>query len=133
MVLNRGQDGEEAGGDRSIHGRAVIQLGQDQDGEAKKGSPVGAPMTIGYNLEGGEDGHGKEGRELRLLSSCMYDVGGKLGRRGLKVNAGKSKVTVLNGEEGLEHEVRVDEIHLKQEFKYFGYVLDESGTDGAAS
>ena len=29
-------------------------------------------------------------------------------RRGLKVNAGKSKVMVLNGEEGLECEVHVD-------------------------
>ena len=29
-------------------------------------------------------------------------------RRGLKVNAGKSKVRVLNGEEGLEYEVHVD-------------------------
>ena len=29
-------------------------------------------------------------------------------RRGLKVNAGKSKVMVLNGEEGLVREVHVD-------------------------
>ena len=29
-------------------------------------------------------------------------------RKGLKVNAGKSKVMVLNGEEGLECEVYVD-------------------------
>ena len=43
-------------------------------------------------------------------------------RRGLKVNAGKSKVMVLNGEEGLECEVSVDEIQLEHvsEFKYLG-------------
>ena len=51
-------------------------------------------------------------------------------RRGLKVNAGKIKVMVLNGEEGLECEVHVDEIRLEQvsEFKYLVCVLDESGT-----
>ena len=54
-------------------------------------------------------------------------------RRGLKVNVGKSKVMVLNGEEGLECEVHVDGIRLEHvsKFKYFGCVLDESGTDGA--
>ena len=53
-------------------------------------------------------------------------------RRRLKVNAGKSKVMVLNGEEGLECEVHVDGIHLEHvsEFKYLGCALDESGTDG---
>ena len=51
----------------------------------------------------------------------------------MKVNAGKSKVMVLNGEEGLDCEVRVDGIHLDHvsEFKYLGCVLEESGTDGA--
>ena len=34
-------------------------------------------------------------------------------RRGLKVNGGKSKAMVLNGEEGLEHQVHVDWIHLE--------------------
>ena len=54
-------------------------------------------------------------------------------RRGLKVNAGKSKVMVLSGEEGLECEVHVDGIRLDHvsEFKFLGCVLDESGTDGA--
>ena len=54
-------------------------------------------------------------------------------RRRLKVNAGKSKVIVLNGEEALESEVHVDEILLEyvSEFKYLRYLLDESGTDGA--
>ena len=43
-------------------------------------------------------------------------------RGGLKVNAGKSKVMVLNGEEGLEYEVHIDGIHLEHvlEFKYLG-------------
>ena len=51
-------------------------------------------------------------------------------RRGLKVNAGKSKRKV-DGEEGLECEVHVDGIRLEHvsEFKYFGCVLEESGTD----
>ena len=40
-------------------------------------------------------------------------------RRGLKVNSGKSKVMVLNGEEGLEFEVCVDGMRLENvsEFK----------------
>ena len=33
-------------------------------------------------------------------------------RRGLKVNTGKSKVMGLDGEEGLEFDVRVDRIRL---------------------
>ena len=54
-------------------------------------------------------------------------------KKGMKVNAGKRKVMVLNGEEGLECEVHVDGIHLEHvsEFKYLGCVLDESGTNGA--
>ena len=42
-------------------------------------------------------------------------------RRGLKFNAGKSKVMELNGEEGLECEVHVDGIRLEHvsECKYF--------------
>ena len=51
--------------------------------------------------------------------------------RELKVNAGKSEVMVLNGKEGLECEVHVDGVRLEHvsEFKYYEYVLDESGTD----
>ena len=54
-------------------------------------------------------------------------------RRGLKVNAGKSKVIVLGGDEGLECDVCADGIHLEHvsEFKYLGCVLDVSGTDEA--
>ena len=53
-------------------------------------------------------------------------------RRGMKVNAGKRKVIVLYGEEGLECKVRVDGIHLEHvsEFKYLECVLDEAGRDG---
>ena len=54
-------------------------------------------------------------------------------RRRLEVNASKSKVMVLNGEEGLECEVHVDGIRLEyvSEFKYLGCVWVESGADGA--
>ena len=53
-------------------------------------------------------------------------------RRGLKFNAGKSKVMVLNGEDGFDYEVHVDGICLEHvsEFKYLRFVLDESGTMG---
>ena len=39
-------------------------------------------------------------------------------RKGLKVNAGKSKVMVLNGEEGLECEVHVDGICLEHVLEF---------------
>ena len=54
-------------------------------------------------------------------------------RSELKVNASKSKVMVLNGEEGIECEVHVDGIRFEHvsKFKYLGCVLDETGTDGA--
>ena len=47
-------------------------------------------------------------------------------KRELKVNVGKSKVMVLNGEEGLEWEVYVDGICLEYvlEFKDLGGILD---------
>ena len=53
-------------------------------------------------------------------------------RRGLKVNAVKNKVIILNGEEGLECGVHVNVNHSEQvlEFKYLVCVLDESDTDG---
>ena len=49
-----------------------------------------------------------------------------LRRRGLKVNAGKRKMMVLGGEEGLECEVCVDGIRLEyvSEVKYL-CVLEE--------
>ena len=54
-------------------------------------------------------------------------------KRGLKVNAGNTKVMVMNGEERLKCKVHVDRIHLKHvsKFKFLGCILDESGTDGA--
>ena len=56
---------------------------------------------------------------------------GQYRRSGLKVNAGKSKVPVLNGEGGLECKVQVNGIHVEHvsEFKYLGCVLDKAGTD----
>ena len=67
--------------------------------------------------------------DLRVIVRRFVEV---VRRRGLKFNAGESKVMLLNEEEVLECEVYVDEIRLELvlEFKYFGYVLDESGTDG---
>ena len=54
-------------------------------------------------------------------------------RRGLKVNAGKSKMMVIGGEEGLQCKVFVDVIRAEHvsEFKYLRCVLDEPGTDEA--
>ena len=54
-------------------------------------------------------------------------------RIGLKVKADKSKVMVLNREEGLGCEVHLDGMQLEHvsEFKYVFCVLDKSGTDEA--
>ena len=51
--------------------------------------------------------------------------------RALKVNASKSKVMVLGGEEGLKYEVCMDEMQLEcvSEFKYLGCVLDEESDE----
>ena len=72
---------------------------------------------------------GESEEDLRVMVGQFAEA---CRRRGMKVNAGKSKVMVLNGEEGLECEVHVDGIHLEQvsEFKYLGCVLVEPGTDG---
>ena len=63
--------------------------------------------------------------DLRVMVGRFAEVC-KVG--GLKVNAGKSKVMVLEGEERLECEVHVNGIRLQyvSKFKYFGYVLGES-------
>ena len=47
------------------------------------------------------------------------------------VKEGKSKVMVMNGEEGLECEIHVDGACLEHvsEFRYLGCVLDNLGTD----
>ena len=71
---------------------------------------------------------GESEEDLKVMVGLFAEV---CRRRGLKVNAGKSKLMVLNEEEGLECEVHVAGNRLEHisEFKYLGYVLDESGTD----
>ena len=73
---------------------------------------------------------GEPEEDLRVMVVLFAEVCRK---RGLKVIAGKSKVMVLNREEGLEREIHVDGIRLEHvsEFKYLECVLDESGMDGA--
>ena len=51
-------------------------------------------------------------------------------RRGLKVNVGKRKVMVLNGEEGLDYDVHVNGICLEH-VSNIRDVLGESGIDKA--
>ena len=62
--------------------------------------------------------YGELEEDLKATVRRFVDVCG----RGLKVNAGKSKLMVLNGEEGLELEVHAVEIRLEHvsEFKYLG-------------
>ena len=57
--------------------------------------------------------------DLRVMLGWFAEV---CSRRGMKVNAGKSKGMVLNGEECLECEMYADGIHLEHvsEFKYVG-------------
>ena len=50
---------------------------------------------------------GESEEDLRAMVRWFAEV---CRRRGLKVNAGKSKVIVLNGKEGLECEVHVDRV-----------------------
>ena len=73
---------------------------------------------------------GESEEDLRVMVGWFVEV---CRSRGLKVNAGKTKVMVRNGGEGLECEVHVDGIHLEHdsELKYLGCVLDESGRDWA--
>ena len=72
---------------------------------------------------------GESSEDLRVMVGRFAEVCRK---RGLKVNVGKCKVMVLNGEDGLECEVHEDGIRLEHvpKFKYFECVLSESGTDG---
>ena len=66
--------------------------------------------------------------DLRAMVGRFIEV---CRRRSVKVNAGKSKVIVLDGEEELECEVCVDGKRLEHvsEFKFFGCIFDESGID----
>ena len=68
--------------------------------------------------------------DLRAMAGYFAEV---CRRRGLKVNAGKSKMMVIGGEEGLQCKVFVDVIRAEHvsEFKYLRCVLDEPGTDEA--
>ena len=52
---------------------------------------------------------GESGEDLRMIVGRFAEM---CRRRGLKGNAGKCKVMVLNREKGLECEVHVDGIHL---------------------
>ena len=113
--------------------------------------PLAHQYIYGRSDEGSENGDGEERKEWRLLGLLNADdlvlcgdseedrremVGRFVEacrRRGLKVNAGKSKVMVLGGGEVSDCEACVDGIRLEHvsEFKYLGCVLDESGTDEA--
>ena len=68
---------------------------------------------------------GESEEDLRVMAGRSVNV---CRRRGLKVNADKRKVMVLNGEEGLECELYVHGTRLGQ---FSECVLDESGTDGS--
>ena len=61
--------------------------------------------------------YGELEEDLRVMVGQFVEVC----RRGLKVNAGKSKVIVLNGEDGLVCDVHVDGIPLEcvSKFKYW--------------
>ena len=54
---------------------------------------------------------GESEEDMRAMVEWFVEV---CGRRRLKVNAGKSKVMVMNGEEGLECEVHIDGIPLER-------------------
>ena len=73
---------------------------------------------------------GESEEDLKAMVGRFVEV---CRRRGLKVNAGKRKVMLINGEEGLECEVHVDGVRLEHvsEFRYLGCVLDEAGKNGA--
>ena len=49
--------------------------------------------------------YGESEEDLRMMVGQFAEV---CRRRGLKVNVGKSKVIVLNGEKGLKYKVHVD-------------------------
>ena len=63
---------------------------------------------------------GKLEDDLKVMVGCFSEVC----RRGLKGNAGKRKVILLGGEEGLECEVCINIIHSEHvsKFKYLGCV-----------
>ena len=70
---------------------------------------------------------GESEEDLRAIVGRFFEV---CRRRGLKVNADKTKEMLLGGEEWLECEVCVAWIRLEHvsKFKYLGCVLEESST-----
>ena len=95
---------------------------EGEDGDGKEGSEIPAGWERGWRLPGllyADDlvlcGESEE--ELRAMVERFAEV---CRRRGLKINADKSKVMLLNGEERLECEVHVYGIRLEHvsEFKY---------------
>ena len=58
---------------------------------------------------------GESEEDLRTMVGFFVEV---CRRRGLEVNAGKSKVMVLGGEEGLDCEVCVDGNHLEHVLEF---------------
>ena len=69
--------------------------------------------------------------ESEKARRAMVGHFGEVCRRGLKVNAGKSRMMMFCGEKGLDSAVCVDGMRLEHvsECKYLGCVLEESGTD----
>ena len=67
--------------------------------------------------------YGESEEDLRVIVGWFVQV---CRRRGLKDNAGKSKVIVMNGEKGLEYEVHEDGVCLEHisKLKYLGCVLE---------
>ena len=73
---------------------------------------------------------GESEEDLKMMFGCFVEM---YRRKGLKSNANKNKVMVVGGENGLECEIRVDEVRLEKvsQLKYLECVLDQSSTDVA--
>ena len=65
---------------------------------------------------------GKLEEDMKVMVGCLVEV---YKRKCPKVNADKSKMMVLNGEEGLECEVCINGMRLDHllEFEYLGFVF----------
>ena len=73
---------------------------------------------------------GKLEEDLKAMVGSYVEV---CRRRGLQVNAGKSKVMVVNGEDGLECEVRIRLEYVSELNIWDVFWMDESGTNEAVS
>ena len=73
---------------------------------------------------------GESKEDLKVMVGSFVEV---CGRKGLKVNTDKSRMTRVGGEKESGCEVRVNMERLEQvpEFKYLRCVLNESSTDDA--